>query len=266
MALVLVPNPTICQLVHFSLNTNPVFCTVKTHCDKRFLSFELRIPKIMALLFWPWENYNKPNDPSLWKRVAENVFSALAKLTQTENPDPKPWFCCFGPKQFVHWTQSTLQVRPNPHRTRDATQMEPIDVNGSVHTARKQRQRICVRICARASCVDEALNDVTTNVKHLWVICRKQTQKQEFSSWCCSLVQNTLSLRSIWELGAACTAISQTQRRHHTVKTSQETSWRKRRQEICLLSVFPPFCVQQSESIIHRCEKVQSTFEESKKK
>ncbi len=37
---------------------------------------------------------------------------------------------------------------------RDAKQMEPIDVNVSVHTARKQHQS--VRICARVSCVDEA--------------------------------------------------------------------------------------------------------------
>ncbi len=28
-------------------------------------------------------------------------------------------------------------------------QMEPVDVNGGVHTARKQHQRICVRICVR---------------------------------------------------------------------------------------------------------------------
>ncbi len=39
---------------------------------------------------------------------------------------------------------------------RDAKQMGPVDVNGSVHTARKQYQRICVRICACTSCVDWA--------------------------------------------------------------------------------------------------------------
>ncbi len=36
-------------------------------------------------------------------------------------------------------------------------QMGPVDVNGGVHTALKQHQRICVRICARASSVDWAL-------------------------------------------------------------------------------------------------------------
>ena len=41
--------------------------------------------------------------------------------------------------------------------------MGPVDVNGSVHTARKQHQRICVRICACASCVDWA-----------WVLLRDQ--------------------------------------------------------------------------------------------
>ncbi len=35
-------------------------------------------------------------------------------------------------------------------------QIGPVDVNRSVHTARKQHQRICICICARSSCVDEA--------------------------------------------------------------------------------------------------------------
>ena len=35
--------------------------------------------------------------------------------------------------------------------------MGPVDVNGGVHTARKQHHRICVRICVRASSVDWAL-------------------------------------------------------------------------------------------------------------
>ena len=34
--------------------------------------------------------------------------------------------------------------------------MEPMCVNGSVHTARKQHQRVCVRICARVLCVNVA--------------------------------------------------------------------------------------------------------------
>ncbi len=38
---------------------------------------------------------------------------------------------------------------------RNAKQMGPVDVNGSIHTARKQHQRVCVRIRARASSVDE---------------------------------------------------------------------------------------------------------------
>ena len=41
-----------------------------------------------------------------------------------------------------------------PHAQRK--QMEPIDVNGSVHTARKQHQRICVGICVLTSNVDWA--------------------------------------------------------------------------------------------------------------
>ncbi len=49
-------------------------------------------------------------------------------------------------------------LRPHPHRTCNATQskMGPIDVNGGVHTACKQHQRICIRICSRASSVDWA--------------------------------------------------------------------------------------------------------------
>ena len=43
-------------------------------------------------------------------------------------------------------------MRPHPHRTRNATQSKwNLDVcaNGSVHTAHKQHQRVCVKICAR---------------------------------------------------------------------------------------------------------------------
>ena len=36
----------------------------------------------------------------------------------------------------------------------DAKQMESTCVNWSVHTARKQHQRVCVQTCARASSVD----------------------------------------------------------------------------------------------------------------
>ncbi len=48
---------------------------------------------------------------------------------------------------------------PHPHRTRCAThnitkQMEPGVMSGSVHTAHKQHQRICIRICVLASSVD----------------------------------------------------------------------------------------------------------------
>ena len=39
----------------------------------------------------------------------------------------------------------------------DAKQMEPACVNGSVHIARTQHQRVCFGICMRASSVDEAL-------------------------------------------------------------------------------------------------------------
>ncbi len=50
--------------------------------------------------------------------------------------------------------QSTQDAR------RDAKQMRPVDMNGSVHTARKHHQRICVRICARASCVHWAQRSI----------------------------------------------------------------------------------------------------------
>ncbi len=39
----------------------------------------------------------------------------------------------------------------------DAKKMGPVDVNGGVHTARKQHQRICFQICTRKSSVDWAL-------------------------------------------------------------------------------------------------------------
>ncbi len=54
-------------------------------------------------------------------------------------------------------TEYPAILGPNPHRTRrDAKEMEPIDVNGSVYTACKQHQRknvpICVRVASRVLC------------------------------------------------------------------------------------------------------------------
>ena len=45
---------------------------------------------------------------------------------------------------------------------RNAKQMEPMFVNGSVHTAHKQHQRVCVRICVRVLC-GLGLNRTATN-------------------------------------------------------------------------------------------------------
>ncbi len=48
-------------------------------------------------------------------------------------------------------------ARPHPHRTRNATQSKwNLCARMGVYTLRKQHQRVCVQICARASCVDEA--------------------------------------------------------------------------------------------------------------
>ncbi len=56
--------------------------------------------------------------------------------------------------------QLCCPVRPETSSTQDtqreAKQMGPVGMNGGVHTARKQHQRICIRICARASSVDWA--------------------------------------------------------------------------------------------------------------
>ncbi len=61
------------------------------------------------------------------------------------------------------WAQQLTNARPHSHRMRDATrrdatrramqckQMGPVVINGSVHTARKQHQRICIRICVRVA-------------------------------------------------------------------------------------------------------------------
>ncbi len=50
---------------------------------------------------------------------------------------------------------------------RNAKQMGPVDVNGSIHTARKQHQRVCVRICAGASYVD----DWEETAKNFFTLC-----------------------------------------------------------------------------------------------
>ena len=68
--------------------------------------------------------------------------------------------------EHAHWWQQVPFAcvalhcsSPHPHRTRtrNAKQIQPVYVNGSIHNARKQHQRICVRICVRASCVDWTL-------------------------------------------------------------------------------------------------------------
>ncbi len=58
---------------------------------------------------------------------------------------------------FLHFTPTSFDseiIRPNPRGMRCAMrpkQMGPIDVNGGVHTARKQHQRKNVPICARVA-------------------------------------------------------------------------------------------------------------------
>ena len=47
-------------------------------------------------------------------------------------------------------------LRPHPHRTRNATQMEPVCVNECSHCT-QATSRVCLGICARTTCVDEAL-------------------------------------------------------------------------------------------------------------
>ncbi len=95
------------------------------------------------------------------------------------------WFHQFGTRncKTLHWNQrwQKAKAQSTQDARRDAKRMGPVDVNGSVHTARKQHQRIWVRICVRASCVDWAtafppcLKDFSfkiilrsgTNAKHL---------------------------------------------------------------------------------------------------
>ena len=88
-----------------------------------------------------------PSDDNYDHNVTHTGCSASRSTAKT---------LCIGPATL---RSSKRECRPNPHRTRrpDAKQMGPVDVKGSVHTAHKQHQRICIRICARASCVDWAV-------------------------------------------------------------------------------------------------------------
>ncbi len=77
----------------------------------------------------------RPSATALWSHVRVVVVDPLTRLT----PPPR-------------WAeaQSTQDAR------RNAKEMEPVDVNGSVHTARKQHQRknvpICMRVMSRVLC------------------------------------------------------------------------------------------------------------------
>ncbi len=46
--------------------------------------------------------------------------------------------------------------------------MEPVCVNGSVHTAHKQHQRVCIQICMRTSSVDAAFTLCSENSDVQW--------------------------------------------------------------------------------------------------
>ncbi len=69
------------------------------------------------------------------------------RLSTHAQIDPGTLSCVF---------QTTFQASSTQHAHAQRKQMGPVDVNGNVHTARKQHQRICIRICVRVSCVDWA--------------------------------------------------------------------------------------------------------------
>ena len=83
----------------------------------------------------------KPHHDSCEQQQSRYHCEYGANTGFTENRTEKMLACILG---------------PNPHRTRDAMrcatrrkEMGPVDVNGGVHTVRKQHQRKNVRICAR---------------------------------------------------------------------------------------------------------------------
>ncbi len=59
---------------------------------------------------------------------------------------------------FAHRLKQESKALSTQDAQSNSKQMEPGRVNGSVYTARKQHQRVCIRICARAFSVDCALN------------------------------------------------------------------------------------------------------------
>ncbi len=71
----------------------------------------------------------------------------------------------FGTNSNLYLVWTKLQaLSTQDMQCRDAKQMEPVCVNGSVHTAHKQHQRVCVGIRARASCVNEALGTTAASI------------------------------------------------------------------------------------------------------
>ncbi len=86
-----------------------------------------------------------------WERVAFPSRASAETVVNTRGPPQILW--------------------PNPHRTHDATQSkwEPVDVNGSVHTARNQHQRICIRFFRRVRPVWIGLDLVPP--RHLETLC-----------------------------------------------------------------------------------------------
>ena len=67
----------------------------------------------------------------------------------------RPWVC--GENGTICSSQGSINATQAARRDAQRKQMGPVVINGSVHTAHKQHQRICVRIClCLASCVNEA--------------------------------------------------------------------------------------------------------------
>ncbi len=102
------------------------------------------------------------------------VFQWNARLSVWPSREVGVSYICFGAEvthrvhvdschirpTSVENPETSAKQNPQAQSTQDAhaqrNQTGPVDVNGGVHTAHNQHQRICVRICARASSVDWA--------------------------------------------------------------------------------------------------------------
>ncbi len=102
--------------------------------------------------------------------------------SQREKWVSPPCFCCCFSLLCEHspWRQlfpfftlrhADVRFRPHPH----AKQMGPVGVNGSVHTARKQHQRVCVQICARPMLCVNGESGQSCNKRPAWANSAKPT-------------------------------------------------------------------------------------------